>query len=272
MSILKRLLVIAVLLFIIPMAILYFFQENIIFRQPSLSEERLTWLRENFPEAEEVTLETPEGITLHGWFVNHLEEDTVPLIIYFGGNNQEVSEMLEMAYRFENWALLALNYRGYGLSEGQPGQDEIFRDAVFVYDAFTGQEDVDPERIVVMGWSLGSGPAVYLSKHREIAGTILVSPFDSLTRTASKTIPLLPMSLILRHPFDSLSRAAHIDVPALALVASEDRLIRPSQSRRLMASWGGPWQLEVIEGRAHNDIFFCQDYWKHINAFLEGFE
>ncbi len=271
MKILKKFFVIFFFLFFLPMVFIYFFQENLIFNQQPLSEERVEWIRENYPEAQEVTLETAEGIKLHGWYVKNSEEEKVPLIIYFGGNSQEVSEMLEMSHKFENWSLLAMNYRGYGLSEGKPGQEEIYNDAGLIYDTFKEREDIDPQRIVIMGWSLGSAPAVYLSKNREVAGTILVSPFDSLKKVASKMIPLLPVEGIIRHPFDSLSKAPSINVPSLTLIASEDRVIRPSQSKRLMASWGGEWHLEIIEGRGHGDIFISEEYWEYINAFLEQF-
>ncbi len=268
MKTLKRITIALVIFFLFSITFVYFFQESLIFFKQSLSDERLEWLRTNYPQAEEVILETPEGIKLHGWFVKSEGEKMAPLVIFFGGNGQEVSEVLELADGFKGWSLLVVNYRGYGLSQGEPGQEEIFKDALFLYDSFKDRKDIDSDRIVAMGWSLGSGAAVYVAENREIAGTILVSPYDSIKKVAARKIPFLPMQIMLRHPFDSLSRAPSINVPALALVGSEDKVVAPSHSSNLMSSWGGEWQLEVMEGRGHVDIHLSDEFWEHINDFL----
>ena len=110
------------------------------------------------------------------------------------------------------WSVAALNYRGYGRSEGAPSEAAISADALLVYDRLAGREDIDAERIVVFGRSLGSGVAVPLAARRPVHAVILVSPFDSLRRIAKKTYPFVPVPTLLRHPFDSLALAPRLSL------------------------------------------------------------
>ena len=131
---------------------------------------------------------------------------------------------------------------------------------------------MDASRIVAMGRSLGSGVAVHLAAHRELAGVILVSPYDSVRALAQSIYPWLPVGLLLKHPFDSMSRAGSLAAPLLCLVAENDNVIPPAHSRRLFDAWGGGdkrW-LEV-RGAGHDDISGDLRYWDEIASFLGRF-
>lgn len=111
------------------------------------------------PQAVEVTIPTADGVRLHGWQVPAGGGPARPLALYFGGNAEEVSWMLEFGKVFAGWDLVLLNYRGYGLSAGNPSQRALLADALTIYDHFTGQPNIDGSRVVVIGRSLGSGVA-----------------------------------------------------------------------------------------------------------------
>ena len=75
---------------------------------------------------------------------------------------KEVSYPVHEAEKFDGWSLALINYRGYGLSEGKPGEKNLCNDALVVYDYFVKRTDVDKNRIVAMGRSLGTGlPSTY---------------------------------------------------------------------------------------------------------------
>ena len=104
---------------------LYFYQEKMLFYPtPQVSSVP----RPARGEVEEVRLVAPDGVQLSGWFVRSAEE-RAPLLIYFGGNAEEVSWLVGMADRFAGHSLLLLNYRGYGGSGGRPGESALFADA-----------------------------------------------------------------------------------------------------------------------------------------------
>ncbi|MBK9952300.1 MAG: hypothetical protein IPP10_12450 [Candidatus Competibacteraceae bacterium] len=116
------------------------------------------------PQAIEVTVPTADGVRLHGWQLPGGDGPARPLVLYFGGNAEEVSWMLEFGTVFTGWDLVLLNYRGYGLSAGNPSQRALLADALTIYDHFTRQPNIDGGRVVVVGRSLGSGsPAIWLA-------------------------------------------------------------------------------------------------------------
>lgn len=190
-------------------------------------------------------------------------------MIYFGGNGDELSNFIEDAKRLKGWSVALVNYRGYGLSQGRPGEDSLFGDAVVIYDYLTTRNDVNAGNVVAMGRSLVTGIAVYLASQRPLKGVILVSPYDSVASVARHRVPLAPVSLILKHPFDSVSRAPSITVPLLALAAVEDRTIYPLHSMQLVESWGGPNTLQMIPGADHNTILTSDKLWENVTAFLK---
>jgi pimeloyl-ACP methyl ester carboxylesterase len=246
---------------------IYFFQERLIFVPQPLTQDPL----QANPRAaiEEVSLVTADHVRLHGWLVKATPTQTpAPLLIYFGGNAEEVSWLASTAGEYAGWSLLLFNYRGYGMSEGRPGEAALFADALQIYDYAAKRADAG--RIAVMGRSLGSGVAVYLASRRPVAGVILVSPYDSLASVAKGVYPYLPIRLMLKHRFDSLSRAPGVKAPLLCLVASDDRVIPRPHSERLYAAWGGAKHWREIRPAEHDSIAGEPDYWRAIAAFLAG--
>lgn len=245
--------------------LIYFLQERLIFFPQPLTEDPL---KANTGAAiEEVGLVTADQVRLHGWLVHATAANTpAPILIYFGGNAEEVSWLASSAGRYAGWSLLLLNYRGYGASEGKPGEAALFADALQIYDYAAGR--ARGGRVAVMGRSLGSGVAVHVAAQRPVAGVILVSPYDSIESVAKRIYPYLPISLMLKHRFDSLARAPGIHAPLLCLVASDDRVIPRPHSERLYAAWGGLKQWREIGPADHDSLAGEPAYWDAIAAFL----
>ena len=254
--------------FIALCAVLYLLQDHLIFlRQPLVDSVRHA--TRALPATTEIEVTAGDGTRLHGW-LRHRVEATPPhgLLIYFGGNAEEVSGHIHDAEAFAPWSVAAFNYRGYGLSEGRPSETALVADALVIHDRLAQREDIDPRRIVVLGRSLGSGVAVQLAAMRPVRAVVLVSPYDSLRSLARKQYPFIPVSLLLKHPFDSLARAPGIETPLLILAGARDRLIPPALSRRLHDAWAGPKRWALIADADHNDIHARPGYWPEIHDFL----
>ena len=248
--------------------LVYLAQERLIFYPQPLSEGAATVLERAVPRSQAFELTTGDGTRLRGWLVRGQSALPWPLILYFGGNAEEVSWLLAEFSRMPGWAALLVNYRGYGLSQGRPSEAALFRDALALYDNVVERAEVDSARVVVIGRSLGTGVATYLASQRPVAGVVLVSPFDSMAQVARGVYPFLPIDLLLRHRFESDRHARLIHVPMLALVAAQDTLIRPERSRRLVEAWGGVARLELLDGVDHNTIHTHPQYWPLIDGFL----
>ncbi len=246
--------------------LLYFKQDGMIFIGAKLASGELEELRRRFPGSE-LRLTTPDGTRLHGWYLRADSNEPAPLLIHFGGNAEDVSYMLLDREHFPGISLLLVNYRGYGLSEGRPGQKSLTGDALFLYDQFSTRPEVDPKRIILMGRSLGTGVAAHLASRRQVDRLVLISPYDSLRSLARGIYPWLPISVLLKHPFDSIKLAPDIQAPMLAVVAGRDGIIPPEHSRALVEAWGGEADLVEVKGADHNDLALRREFWEPIEKF-----
>src|SRR5258706_4157693 len=153
----------------------WFMQERIIFfPQPVSSTAHLP------ARASSLEVVAADGTHLRGWIVKG-SAARAPTLIYFGGNAEEVSWTLADAHWPREWTIVGLNYRGYGTSDGKPGERELIADALAIYDAVMSRDDIDPRRIVVFGRSLGTAIAAHLAAERPVAGAVLGSAYDSVT-------------------------------------------------------------------------------------------
>lgn len=246
---------------------LYLRQDALIFPAQALNQPRAAKLEHDHPGSR-YTLQTRDGITLRGWLDVPAGSEARPLLLYFGGNKDEVSGWMQMRQQAPDWAWAALNYRGYGASDGQPSQTALVADAQAVFDALAADPRIDAQRIVVVGRSLGSGIAVQLAATRPLKALILVTPYDSMLSVASEKYPFLPIRWMLRHPFDSIALAPMLRLPTQILLAEQDQLIPPAHGVRLAAAWGAPVQFDTLSGASHHDILLHPQFWLDVLRFL----
>ncbi len=217
---------------------------------------------------EDLAYEAPDGVRLRGWLVHPpAPSGRAPLVVYYGGNAEEVSWQASEPWPTD-WALALVNYRGYGASEGKPSEHDLYADALALIDALARRPDLDPERIVLVGRSLGAGVATHVAAHRPVAGVILVSPYDSMVEVGQRHYPWLPVGLLLKHRFDALSEAPGIHAPLLAIAGGRDSIIPATHSQRLFDAWDGPKRWVELPGADHNDIAAAPAFWPAIAAFL----
>jgi len=241
--------------------LMYLAQDSLIFHPQPLSEaQRLAVSQRS--AAESVFIDAADGTRLHAWHVKGKEQGS-PLVLYFGGNAEEVSWMLdEAARRTPGVGWLLVDYRGYGSSGGAPSERTMVEDALRWHDRFA------PGRIYLFGRSLGSGVAVQVAAARPVAGAILVAPFDSLVEVGKRHYPLLPVNLLLRHRFDSIALAPRINAPLLCIVATGDEIIPAEHAKRLYDAWAGEKRWVPLDGAGHNSIDSAANYWTSIVAFI----
>ena len=232
-------------------------QDSLIFHPQRLDESRRAALAQT-PAVESLFIHGADGVRLHAW---HIKGD--PLIIYFGGNAEEVSWMLDEApKRAPGAGWLLVDYRGYGSSDGSPSEKALVSDALRWYDHFKA------EKTYAFGRSLGSGVAVQLAAERPVAGLILVAPFDSLVAVGKRLYPFLPVQWLLKHRFDSVALAPKMKAPLLCIVAAYDEVVPAEHARRLYDAWGGPKRWVGLEGAGHNTTDSALNYWPSIAGFL----
>ena len=262
---LKVLLVALALAYVLFAALVWFAQEKLLFYPQPLH---------GAPSAppgwtlEAVKIAAADGTPLAGVLVKP-PASHAPLVIYFGGNAEEVTAFAPLAGQvYGERAALFVNYRGYGGSGGKPAEKDLVADAIGLYDWAARRTDVDAARVALHGRSLGTGVAVQVAAARPARCVVLTSPFDSARDVAQRGYPWLPVKLLLRHPFDSAALAPKMRMPVLILMGEADDLIPMSHSVRLAGLWGGPVERKAFPGFGHNDIGMNPAYEVAIREFL----
>ena len=247
-------------------ALMWFAQERLMFMPRPVAgpvHAPAGWQLEN------VRIAARDGTPLAGVLVRP-SRSRGPLVIYFGGNAEEVTEYAATVdATYGERAVLLVNYRGYGASGGAPGERQMVEDAVALFDWATRREDVDPARIALHGRSLGTGIAVQVAAARPARCIVLTSPFASALDVARSAYPWLPVALLMRHPFDSMAHAPGLKMPALVLVGEADNVVPASHSERIAAALGGPVERLSLPGLGHNDLSVNPAYDATLRAFLD---
>ena len=260
-TVMEWLIVVAAIAIGIPAAFWFAQDRLIFFPQPVGATSHLP------AHAVPFTVTAADGTRLRGWLVAG-NAVPAPTVIYFGGNAEEVSFTLADGRWPHDWSIVALNYRGYGASEGSPGERELSGDALAIYDAVAARDGIDRRRIVVFGRSLGTALAAHVAAERPVAGVVLVSPYDSLVAIGKHHYPWLPVSLLLRHRFNALGAAGRSRMPLHAIVADSDTIIPVDRSRALYDAWAGPKTWQVVRQSNHNTVGATAEFWEGVTGFL----
>ena len=258
-------------------AYLWAFQESMIFFPQETTDERWTAIIETLG-GEYVSIRADDGAVLEGIFLsNKSNPDDVtprPTIIFFGGNAMIVEHIIYLFDRFpkQNVNALLVDYRGYGLSTGEPDVEWFKKDAEKIFDAASSHPMVDGSCITVWGVSIGAGIATHLASVKPVEKLILQSPFTSTVDVAFKMFPIVPKSvirLLLRHQFDNLALAPTITQPALIIHGEADWQAPVEHGRRVAEAWGGPVEFLPVAGKGHNDLWGSREVWERVMGFVK---
>lgn len=250
-------------------------EQRFLFRVRSVDPAYLNTIASRERGIEEVRLKTSDGVTLHGWLKHPVAPRPTrrfPLVIVFGGVRRETSWLIDRGDKPERWGWLFINYRGFGLSEGEPSERVLLEDAGLIYDYASARPDVDPSNIVVLGRSLGTYFSIALAKTRQLRGAILATPFDSFAALGTARYPWLPVGLILNGRYDAAAIAPKIKVPALFVIAEHDDVTPAARGAALASAWGGPQRTVTIAGARHYGIERRDEFWTAVVEFLRDLE
>lgn len=244
-----------------------------------------------------IEVDTADNLKLHGWHVLppdaglpigndgavSLDSDR-PLVLFLpgnGGNRSWRSEELDLLARMGADVFL-FDYRGYGDNPGKPSEEGLATDARAAWRYATEVRGVPPERIVLLGESLGGGVATRLAWELSRAGTppgglILKSTFDSLVETARHLYPWLPVRWALVDRFPSVDRIPEVTSPLLVIHGRRDRIVPFERALILFAAApeasisGVPKKFAELPAANHNDILSVERpaYANHVQEFLD---
>jgi fermentation-respiration switch protein FrsA (DUF1100 family) len=222
---------------------------------------------------EDVYVVTADGIRLNGWFIpaqaNSPRAQLAVLLLH--GNGGNISHRRELYYVLLRAGLniLAIDYRGYGRSEGRPGETGTYLDAETAYH-WLGQKGFVAANILVLGESLGAAVAAELALRQPLGGLILQSAFTSIPDIGSELFPWLPVRSISTIKYDTRAKLPRIRIPVLIMHSRADTLVRFQHAEKNFAAANDPKLFEEIPGD-HNDTLLTREGQDQFSAGLERF-
>lgn len=190
-------------------------------------------------DARQVWLEPSPGVRVEGWFFPGKAPDGTPIengpaVLFFHGNGDLIDWHPETAriHTGEGVSVLLAGFRGYGRSTGNPALRHIPADAVAWFDLLASRPEVDPNRIVVHGYSLGAAFAAQVAGQRPVSGIILEAPFRSLVHMARRSGVLIYLA---PERLDTERILSHFTGPVLILHGRSDPVIPYSHGAALAA-------------------------------------
>ena len=249
-------------------ALLFVFQRQMLF--PRYMVMTRSSLPDGFPGLESIWLELPD-MRVETWFLP--ARNTVrpaPVVIITHGNAESIDFLPDefQPYAERGVSLLMVEFPGYGRSQGSPSQRTITAAMLKAYDVIAARPDVDADRIILMGRSLGGGAVCQLAARRPIRGLILVSAFTSVTAFAPRY--LVP-SFLVKDPFDNLAVIRAFRKPVLIIHGTRDEII-PYRHGQALAAAAPDGKLESFHS-GHNDLATdSRQFWQAIDDFLRKIE
>ncbi len=210
---------------------------------------------------EDVYFRTSDGLRLNAWYfpatTNLPPSDFV--VLYCHGNGGNISHRLDTigALLEAGVSVFIFDYRGYGRSEGRPGEEGTYRDATAACE-WLRTKGFAGTNIIAYGESLGGGIASELVTRLPLAGLILQSTFTSIPDIGAELFPFLPVRLMSTIRYDTLSRLPSIRIPVLVMHSREDEMIRFKHGERNFAAANSPKLFVEIAGD-HNDPLADRD-------------
>jgi fermentation-respiration switch protein FrsA (DUF1100 family) len=229
-------------------AVLYVAQRSMLYLPETV---RTAAAAAGFGEAQEVTLDTPDGEKVIVWHA--APRDEKPVVLYFQGNG---GALRMRAGRFhalagDGFGVVALSYRGYAGSSGHPSEAGLLLDAATAYDFAVARYGA--ARIAVWGESLGTGVAAALAADKPVGRVILESPFTAAVDLAASIYYFLPVRLLMKDPFRSDERVPRIKAPVLVMHGDRDPVVPFHHGERIYALINAPKRFVRLAGAQHND-------------------
>ena len=219
---------------------------------------RLYVTKELPADAERVSIPVAGGARLSGLvFHPAAASDTGYWMLQLHGNGDSAFSPWQLrhcrALRREGFGVMDIDYRGFGMTPGIASESGMDEDAEAAYKALV-RRGVPPSRIILLGHSLGSGPAVLVATRHQAAALVLFGAFTSIPDAAADRYPLLPVRYAASIQFDSLARMSDVHMPVIVTHTRADALVPYSHALRLFARANEPKLLMTFESPA-NDGF-----------------
>ncbi len=215
---------------------------------------------------EEVTFTTSDGLALNAWFLPAIGAPR-GTVIHFHGNAANIGNHVFASYWlvYARFNLLVFDYRGYGKSQGSPTRAGTIRDGLAAVDYVLSREDVDPQRVVALGQSLGGAVAAVVAAERpEIRAVVLDSTFGNYRHIGAAHLRGVIRwgwladklaAALLSDDYEPVDYVARISPrPVLVIASPDDEVCYAPLGRELFDAAAQPKQWLLVSGGRHLEV------------------
>jgi len=245
-------------------ALLYFFQEKLIFLPDKLTKEYSFQFDQGF---EEKNIAAKDGVILNGLLFK--ADSSKGLIFYLHGNGGALDSWGDVSSTSTdlNYDVFILDYRGYGKSAGViNGQQQLYDDIQTVYDEL--KKEYSEDKIIVLGYSIGTGPASRIAAENEPKLLILQAPYYNLTDLMRRTYAIVP-TFLLKYKFETNKHLKDCKMPVVIFHGDQDEVIYYGSSLKLKDEFKSGDTLITLAGQGHNGMTYNEDYRNQLKQILE---
>ena len=225
---------------------------------------------------EDVSFPASDGPKLHGWFfpANADSPRARLAVLLCHGNGGNISYRLDhyRAILETGVSLFTFDYRGYGRSDGRPGEPGTYLDAQAAYH-WLRQKGFAGANIIALGESLGGGVAAELALREPLGGVVLQSAFTSVPDLGAEFFPWLPVRLLGSIQYEVRGKLPRLKIPVMVMHSPADTLIRFPHGQQNFAAANEPKMFWELAGD-HNDTLLAgeQNYVEGLRRFLAMIE
>lgn len=184
---------------------------------------------------------TSKDETYHGY--GKFDKTKVsPTVIYFGGNFEssakkfDIMKSNDLLKYYEGFNFVMIDYPSYGINDGKATTSSMQELSLAVYDYVDKLDYVDSHNIVVIGYSIGTNIASYVSSVKSPSKLVLLAPYNTMTDTMNGYVPMFygPMKLIVRNKFDTSKVINDVECDILIIYSNNDKVIKPKNTKKLI--------------------------------------
>lgn len=215
----------------------------------------------------ELNVETKDGYKLNGLLFK--AKQPKGLIFYLHGSNDALNTWGKIApvYTNLNYDIFLLDYRGYGKSESKvTSENQLNSDVQTAYDKL--KLTYPESKIIVIGQSIGTGPAAMLAANNNPKGLILQAPYYSLSDWIHNVVPEMDTSN-MKYPFRTYDFLRKTKAPVTIFHGDADDAIYYGSSQKLSSFFKRGDKLFILKGEGHNDFTKNKDYLEKLKTILK---
>lgn len=225
---------------------------------------------------ENIKFESADGTQLHGWFIPAKSKKVRGTVVFSHGNSGSLGYHLGFIVWMAEagFNVMMYDYRGFGKSGGVPDRRGMIDDVKAAFAYTSGRPDVDPDRLISFGHSLGGAKSITAIGEAPVKGLraiIIDGAFSSYQGMARFVGGQLGASLVSDElaPKDFVAKVA--PVPFLVVHGTADEVVPIAQGRELFEAAGEPKTLFEIKGGRHANALSRDDgaYRKKVIAWLD---